>query len=184
MSINRTEVITCPNCQRRVSMVYPSKTIYRHYKNTDLASPGHVVCEASGLSFGQAEMRGRLASIRHGPKMPSFLDSLRHYEAVVSSPQAIESKDNIVSIDALRRDVGRVTGDEFPDGSVIRWKLFSFQADKTYTYVAIKTPVGWSVSGNSSWGLGNSTVTYRELVEHLGSNDVSDVALATEWAEL
>lgn len=76
---------------------------------------------------------------------------------------------------------GGVTSDPFANGDVIQWTT----ADGSYTYVAIKTPVGWYTSATAE----NMYVRpvyrrYVDLVKMLSKKDVGNIRIAAEWDDV
>jgi hypothetical protein len=83
---------------------------------------------------------------------------------------------------ALRKRVNRTkaAGDRFTDGTVIRWVSCGY-----YTYTALRARGQWWLTGSANfYGLGKSGITYDQLTKILAREDVSGVAVSSEWANL
>jgi hypothetical protein len=74
--------------------------------------------------------------------------------------------------------------DRFVDGDVIRFnKTHEAQegTDKTYTYVAVKTMAGWSLTGQHR----RTIHTYDQLIEFVvRCPTATDVQVATAWVDV
>lgn len=68
--------------------------------------------------------------------------------------------------------------DPFDMGDAIRWV-----SAERYTYVAVKTPVGWYTTSNN-YIIPKILDSYEELAEILNRSDVSDIYIATEWTRV
>lgn len=70
--------------------------------------------------------------------------------------------------------------DDFAVGDVIRWVRSG-----TYTYAALKTPVGWfTTSRLSSNPYVPKVVSFGELLDCLSDPETSDVCVAAEWHQI
>jgi hypothetical protein len=88
---------------------------------------------------------------------------------------------------ALEREIfqlKRFGRDRFVDGDVIRFNKTHDAQDvtsKTYTYVAVKTSAGWSLTGQHRRPLR----TYDELIEYVVQHPAAtDVQVATAWVDV
>lgn len=73
------------------------------------------------------------------------------------------------------------TVEELPDGTVLRWV-----SSGTYTYAALKTPVGWFTTARAVPDYAQRTpqvADNRELALILCKKEVSDVMVVTEWTK-
>lgn len=74
--------------------------------------------------------------------------------------------------------------DRFENGDVIRFDKTHPAQDgtgKTYTYAAVKTPAGWSLTGQHR----RSIHTYDELIEFVVQYPMAtDVQVATAWVDV
>lgn len=62
--------------------------------------------------------------------------------------------------------------DIYPTGTVLHWEKKHSAKGQSYSYAAIKSPVGWSVTGKQT-----SPVTWSVLVDHL----VKDIPVEKLW---
>ena len=67
--------------------------------------------------------------------------------------------------------------DAFEEGDVIRWK------SGIYQYAVIKAKGKYWFTGGGSW-YGTRSVNYDDLIAILNRAEVSDVAVATAWAQI
>jgi hypothetical protein len=88
---------------------------------------------------------------------------------------------------ALEREIfqlRRFGRDRFVDGDVIRFnKTHDAQngTGKTYTYAAVKTPAGWSLTGQHR----RTIHTYDELIEYVVQYPTAEhVQVATNWVDV
>ena len=79
-------------------------------------------------------------------------------------------------VKALRKAIKKARVDEFEVGTVIRWT-----AAGRYTYVVIKTPVGWYSTARPGNVFVPSILEFDELVEILSKAETSNVEIATSW---
>jgi hypothetical protein len=83
-------------------------------------------------------------------------------------------------VSALKKVLKNANVDKFATADVIRWDVETPRI--TYSYAAIKTPVGWYTTASSSaYRHVSQILTFDELVEVLSRNEVSAVEVATEW---
>lgn len=69
--------------------------------------------------------------------------------------------------------------DRFPLGTVIRWV-----SRERYTYVAVKTGYAWFTTAQTGNRFVKQLLNYEQLREVLQRDEVSDIAVATEWSTL
>lgn len=69
--------------------------------------------------------------------------------------------------------------DRFPLGTVIRWT-----AAERYTYYAGKTNVGWFTTARPGNPFVKTQMDYEELREVLSRDEVTDIAVASNWVRL
>ena len=68
--------------------------------------------------------------------------------------------------------------DTFKEGDVIRWK----SGDK-YTYAVVKAGGRWWITGTAVY-YGKQIFTFDELVKILQMSEVTDIAVAVDWASI
>lgn len=83
-----------------------------------------------------------------------------------------------LAIEKLRAEISKAVKDPFEDNTVVRWVSAG-----RYNYAAIKTVAGWFTTANNN-AFVPGVVTYEELLDILARSEVSQVAVATEWATL
>lgn len=81
-----------------------------------------------------------------------------------------------MGLKALRKALKNKVVDEFETGTVIRWL-----ASDRYTYVAVKTPVGWYTSAKVYNDFVPQVVDFDELTEILSRSETSNIEVAESW---
>jgi hypothetical protein len=88
---------------------------------------------------------------------------------------------------ALEREIfqlKRFGRDRFVEGDVIRFSKTHDAQDgtgKTYTYAAVKTPAGWSLTGQHR----RTIYTYGELIQFVVQHPTAEnVQVATNWVDV
>jgi len=76
----------------------------------------------------------------------------------------------------LRKAVKK-SKDDFEVGTVVRWT-----SSDRYTYVAVKTPVGWYTTARYGNPFVSEVITFEDMLEIVSRGETSDVEIATEWA--
>lgn len=86
-----------------------------------------------------------------------------------------------MSMKTLKKALKKARGvDTFEVGTVIRWT-----ASGRYTYCAIKTDVGWYTTAQSyNTYVDGRYSNLKGLLEMLAKNEVTDVAVSTEWTSV
>ena len=83
------------------------------------------------------------------------------------------------AIKKLQKQLKNKSEDDFPTGTVIRWRSLG-----RYTYAAIKAGNRWHITGTARF-YGSSDFTTEDFIKKvLMSGDVSDVDIATDWVAL
>lgn len=82
------------------------------------------------------------------------------------------------AVQKLRETIGAKVTDPFAVGDVIRWV-----GGGRYTYVAIKTTVGWFTIAREYDGNAfvSAVYDYEGLAGMLATGDATDIEVATEW---
>lgn len=87
-------------------------------------------------------------------------------------------------LEAEIRQLERFGRDSFEDGDVVRFtKTYGVTEPepKTYTYAAVKTPVGWYLTGQHR----RPQVTYDELIEFIVKYPLAEnIVVAVTWADV
>lgn len=84
-----------------------------------------------------------------------------------------------MSMKALKSALKNKIADEFEVGTVIRWT-----SSGTYTYAAIKSPVGWFTTARDYNTYVPQQVTFDQLVKILQRAETTEIEVATEWQEI
>lgn len=81
-----------------------------------------------------------------------------------------------MSVKALKKALKKARRDGFEVGTVIRWT-----SNNRYTYVAVKTEVGWYTTARSVNRYVDQVLTFEGLVRVLKKAEVSNVQVAVGW---
>lgn len=85
-----------------------------------------------------------------------------------------------MSMKSLKKALGKALRDTFETGTVIRWK-----ASGQYDYAVIKAGDGrWYTTAQSYNTYVRGSYNFDDLLAALSKSEVSDVAVATSWAEV
>jgi hypothetical protein len=75
--------------------------------------------------------------------------------------------------------------DDFEVGAVVRWTMTFADSGRldnnSYTYAAVKTPVGWVSTARYNGRTVPQTMTYDRLTTILAMSETSDIAVAFMW---
>lgn len=84
------------------------------------------------------------------------------------------------AVAALRKVLKDKSVDRFETGDVIRWL-----AAGTYSYAAIKTPVGWyTTASTAAYRHVGQVLTWDELIDVLSKSEATEIQVAIEWEDI
>lgn len=126
-----------------------------------------------------AQLRSLYRSVVNG-NTSTFLNTMGKETAVRDNirTQILDAEDNLKTLYRklkLMEKLGKES--DYPVDSVIFFKR-RFENGKLYTYCAVKTPVGWYITGR-----GTSSYTFEELVEAQLCK-ATEIWYATSWEEI
>lgn len=83
-------------------------------------------------------------------------------------------------VDILAGHLAPKTVDPFENGDVIKFKV---HAGRTYSYAALKAAGMFYATGDSSL-VARSGMTFKQFLDVLNRDDVSDIRISSEWRDV